>query len=194
MKLLINAWNSADSGSLPSPTAAAYAGLIEHLTIGNQGRPWCRWVEACVRNGQFFVTQAIEAASRDAFVELIATLGKSFCALSPNPKQSCAPAALTALLSTHPDADSAETILMERRSELVERGLMMAILHSGSTLRSLSRDAPGHPYRADHFFITVRWAVQEDEIFVRINPDLSQKLKSWLASINHNQNQEKLGS
>ncbi len=179
------AWCPNDTAWLPSSVAVAYAQLVQHLLAGNQGRPWCRWVEGCIRARRFFVTPAVVVPSEHGFVELIEAVQTVFKDLESTSQASrAAPVALTVLLSSLPPLGSIEPLLMDRRPALIADGLMMALLHPESRMRSLTSEGHGHPYQASHSFLTIRRAVQEDEVFVRINPVLSKTLQTWLASSN----------
>ena len=174
---------------VPWPTAVwedepkrRFQELVDHLWRGRVGQHWCRYAVKSIKKGRFLVADARRlsmTAGTKATIEAAADL---FAGHYPfvDADQSRLDT-LTILLKAVVDGSELERIAQKLRSSLLGRGLMLGVLHPGSTLKPLTSGAPGEPYRTLGTFATVRWAFAEDRVFTSINPRLTALLDSWLA-------------
>lgn len=174
--------------TLEPDATTAFAELVRHLYHGRAGKPWCTWAVAALDGGTFFVADARGHAGLDRFEDVVRATADAFeaaCLQQSHPPLfvRASPGrtypALTVLLRKQVLLEPAEQSLHALRPELLRRGLMMGLLHPRSSLRPLTPGAKGFPYRVSHPFLTVRWAVPGDEVFVGINPTLAGLLAAW---------------
>jgi hypothetical protein len=144
---------------------------------------------AALDGGTFCVADARGHCGLDQFEQVIRATADAFVAACPLQSQKQLSGrtspdgphfTLTVLLPKGLPLEPVEKSLQVLRPELLRRGLMMGLLHPHSSLRPLTPGAGGFPYRASHPFLTVRWAVAGDEVFVGINPELAALLATWL--------------
>lgn len=176
---------SLSSAPLDEEARKAFDSLEQHLRKGRDGAPWCRWAAQAIDQGTFFVADARAFAGTEAFCALITLAADAFIRQCPPPNTDAfadwtAISTLTVLLRDDLPLVEAEEIVQGQRATLLRRGLMVGLLHPQSTLRPLTPGPDGLPYRATRPFLTVRWAVSGDEVFVGINPELSSLLRVWL--------------
>ena len=156
--------------------------LVDHLWCGRVGQHWCHYAVKSIKEGRFLVADARRlsmTAGIQATIEAAADLFAGhypFVDADQNQFDT-----LTILLEGVVDGRELERIAQGLRSSLLGRGLMLGVLHPGSTLKPLTSGAPGEPYRTLGTFATVRWAFAEDRVFTSINPHLTALLDSWLA-------------
>lgn len=179
---------------LDAEAVAAFAELVHHLRHGRAGKPWCTWAVASLDARIFLIGDARGQGQLARFESVITRTADSFAAactaqhhadgtkVGNNPH-----ATLTILLERGLPLEPSENALQGLRPELLRRGMMMALLHPESPLRALTPGPEGYPYRISHPFLTVRWAVPGDEVFVGINPELAALLSAWLRSGKVNQ-------
>lgn len=173
---------------LDPEAAAGFVDLVRHLYCGRAGKPWCTHAVAAIEGRTFLVADARDY-DVNQFDEIIQATANAFVAACPPLSQERLSVrtsrdgphpTLTALLPEGLPLKPAERTLQHIRPALLQRGLMMGLLHPDSSLHPLTPGADGFPYRVPHPFLTVRWAVPGDEVFVRINPELAALLAAWL--------------
>ena len=168
------------SDGLSSSAYLAFEGLRQHLVAGRQGHPWCRWAVYALDTGTFYVSDG-RGLALETLEQIVKLLADTFVALSEtNATQNKNQMTLTLLIDSKYSSDAMEHAVQDTRRTLLERGLMVGVLHPRSELFALSEGPPGVPYRTAACFITVRWAVRADTLFVSGNPILEQLLDEWL--------------
>jgi hypothetical protein len=179
-------------GTLPLDMDAtrAFLNLMNHLSRGRDGNPWCVWSVRAMERNSFWVADARMLRGID-FRGVIMLAADAFVKHCQVPYQLSCPQeapinALTILLPDEIDYNEAEEILQRERRALLTRGLMAGLLHPLSTHRPLTPGPFGMPYRTDSPFLTIRWAVAADELFVGINPELLALLRTWTTSQKEN--------
>lgn len=157
----------------------AFAELEVHLTQGRDGGAWCRWVARSIDAGKFFVGDAIAIATVEALAGLVDEAASALSEISagvPNPAVS-----LTLRVGAVP-GDASQQLLQGRRLDLLRRGVMVALLHPEAQFGALSPGPKGTPYATSDAFLTFRWAMPQDALFVDVNPTLAAALEEFLRS------------
>ena len=168
----------------------AFDTLVEHLRNGRGGAPWCVWAVHALDQGGFWIGDARELGHR-GFASIVSLAAEAFVKHCPPPDTDCVRAvvhrnSLTVLLADDVPWEDAEDTLQRERPNLLRRGLMVGLLHPRSTHAALTPGPDGTPYRMESPFLTIRWAVPEDELFVGINPELTHLLRRWISRTNIN--------
>ena len=176
---------------LESEATQAFERLLQYLGSGRGGQPWCQWAIDSVRQNRFLVADGRSLDRRDltVIVRKLASLFVDHCSQrgdSVRPSQDAPKSdghldSLTVLLHDSIDLESLDQITHALRPALLDKGVMAALLHPRSRLTPLSPGPAGRPYCTQEPFLTFRWAVPQDRLFVAINPDLSARLTRWLA-------------
>lgn len=172
------------SANLSPATFEVFSALDRQLRNGRHGKTWCRWAVRSLEKGSFLVADATALGGLSRLEVIVALTADAFESTCPPPSvksRGLPPSSLTVLLRDDIPHGSAEELLHSARPHLLERGQMMALLHPDSQLTPLTAGPPGRPYHAPHIFLTTRWAVPDDRIFVDINPTLLERLERWLA-------------
>lgn len=167
--------------SLGDEAAQAFRGLVEHLRVGRDGAPWCKYAVESIRRGQFLVADVRATVSADGIEAAILAAAERFVRSCPfgEPAKSRLDT-LTILLGEAPGGEGLERAVQSLRARLLRDGLVVGAIHEESQLRPLTPGASGFPYRVRGSFATVRWAVAEDALFVSVNPELANLLEAWL--------------
>ncbi len=183
---LLDVW-SLGSTQLDAVAAEAFHQLEAHIRHGRDGFAWCRWAVQALDSGTFLVADARSVDGGWALDAIIALTADTFCTSCPlhtgAPPDGAPRDTLTVLLRKDIPRAEAEDVLQRQRPTLLRRGLMAGLLHPESTLRPLTPGPEGMPYRVGWPFLTLRWAVADDEGFVGINPELRALLKAWMDAI-----------
>jgi hypothetical protein len=171
------------SFQLDTDATDAFLALENHLRRGRDGAPWCVWAVHALDRNAFWVGDARKLGDT-GLGTIVALAAEAFVKRCPAPDRHRLPEdallnTLTVLLRDDIPCDDAEKILQEERPALLRRGLMAGLLHPRSTHRPLTPGPSGMPYRTDSPFLTVRWAVTADELFVGINQELRALLQTW---------------
>lgn len=176
-------------GALDPEATSAFRGLIRHLTEGRQGEPWCRWVVETIADGAFLVGDAREMGGIERIDEILDAVVQAFLQEVPNHEPSNPTQdnnrthpSLTVLLQSDFPLEPAEKEISRCRPSLLRRGIMAAIVHPDSQHKPLTPGPPGAPFWAPEPFLTVRWTVPDDTIFVGVNPRLQEIHETWLAN------------
>ena len=159
---------------LPDPEVERrFRWLIYHLSATESpgGKQLCPWAVAAIQEQRFYIgdarNNAADLAVIGSIVQTMCERYRTYDTFRPPNKH---PATLTVLI---PDAVAGHVIvsvLEEYRRKLTPLGLMLGALDPVNNLRSLT-GRKGCPYVAPWNFLTVRWMVRGDSIFLNLNPE-----------------------
>lgn len=142
---------------------------------------WCRWSTVSMDRGLALGTVARHALSP----ELVAVSVAAFTTRFPwTADRSHLFASLSVLLPSDSRPAAFEIELQEMRASLLERGLMCGLLHPKSQLRTLQDGRVGYPFRTSDSFLSLRYSVPEDGVFLSVNDELSKVHRAWLVQSN----------
>ena len=147
--------------------------LISHLASPKSKTsdgPICPWAGHAVGSKRFFVGDARRFPSSLAgLLDAMDHTADQYRGSSVFTPGELHPTTLTVLLNDGLQAETIEEGLQLRRPLFTPEGLMLGALDPYNTLTSLA-GADGFPYRAPWNFLTVRWMVPGDYVFLDLNP------------------------
>jgi hypothetical protein len=146
--------------------------LISHLSSPNgpEGRQICPWAIQALRDGKFFIGDARRAPTDVAGISFVVEdLVLEYQSISKFEPLNRLPETLTVLIPDAVEGKTIESILEMHRPKLTPVGLMLGSLDPFNKLRSLigGRDCP---YSSPWSFLTIRWMVAGDCVFLNLNP------------------------
>lgn len=180
---MMEIWRFGDCIDDPK-LARAFESLVQHLCYGREGHPWCPWAVRALEENRFWCGDA-RSLGPERFEIIVDAIANTFetcfpIPISGNRAVGAELNSLTILLRDDTEYDDAEVVVQGKRADLLARGMMVGLLHPRSMHRALSLGPPGVPYRTPDPFLTIRWAVPDDILFVGVNPKLRMLLDNWI--------------
>lgn len=158
--------------------------LIEHLSRpdGAGGRQVCPWAIVAQQEGRFYVGDArqnpSDASTLAQIIENLVVEYRSYDTFRPPNKH---PATLTVLIPDQIDGELITAALDRYRRQFTPLGIMLGALDPFNSLRSLT-GGKGCPYVAPWNFLTVRWMVPGDYVFLNLDPDYKRIYCNYFGS------------
>lgn len=163
--------------SLPDATInERFQWLIMHLAspYGYKGSQVCRWSILALNQNRFCIGDArhcgFDANGLADIVEQMLSEYRGFGSFDPS---TSVPHTLTVLLPDQLKAQSIVSTLDTYRPSLTPQGLMLGALDPYNRLQSLT-GGKGCPYSAPWNYLTLRWMVRGDHVFLNLNPQYKE--------------------
>lgn len=161
--------------------------LIGHLLAPQRpgaSRPVCKWVRQALNDGRFDIGDArgFLPVSPDGIDRILASMVEEYRKVKPvfvpgDPH----PRTLTVAIPDTFDEQTINDALTRHRDKLTPEGIMVGALDPYNTLLSLTGGS-GCPYRSPYSFLTIRWMVPCDMVFLDLNPEYTKVYRRYFGT------------